>query len=121
MGICVLLVILQIIIGTNYITQDNFKVIEGIITIAANSNVVVDQNYPENFTEDNCYPIACGIKAVEYAGYNYEGVWQNSASFAKNAFNRTLNFTKDKIQLTIYNSLSNETNFKYKIILNRCR
>ena len=116
-----LLVILQIIIGTNYITQDNFEVIEGNITIAADSQEDVYFNYPENFTADNCYPIACGIQTQEFIGYNYEGVWRDSGSITVGSFDRSLNFTRSKIRLTIYNSSSAKTYFKYKIILNRCR
>lgn len=116
-----LLAILQIIIGTNYITQDNFEVIEGNITIAANSREAVYLNYPENFTADNCYPIACGIKTSEITGYNYEGVWEDSGSITVGDFNRSLNFTRSKIRLTIHNSSTTKTYFEYKIILNRCR
>ena len=100
-----------------YVTNDKFAVITGTTTIGASTDSAITFNYPTNFNQSNCVPIACGLKVTESKGYNYTGNYVDVTSPALNAYSRDLNLLSDKIQLFIRNTLTSAKTFSYQIVL----
>lgn len=112
-----LLIILLIAIGKSVLYKDNYVTITGSITVSGSSSENKDIDYPNGFNEENCVPVAFGIKLIEKNGFNYYGNHVNSTSGLMNAYTRYMNLLSDKIRINVTNSNDSEKTFTYKIVL----
>ncbi len=103
-------------------TQINdLEIIEGSIIIEANSSGDAILDYPNGLNENNCVPVATGIK-YNSKGYNYVGIKNDSSDMLMNAFKRTLTLTSDNIVLRIENSMTEGSKtFYFKIVLRKIK
>ena len=103
--------------NNTYKQKDDFVIITGNVTIAANDTGLVNINYPEGFNADNCVPITCGLQIIANKGYNYVGYNKDSGSILTNAYDRRLNLTSSNILFMIDNPNTSAKTISYKIVL----
>ena len=93
------------------------KTITGTITVQANINGSLDINYPDGFTDNNCVVVALGLKYHDNFGYNYFGIYHNSADILYGSFDGGINLLPNIIRLRVKNPLTDDVSLAYKIVL----
>lgn len=103
----------DITISTN---QNNIATITGSVSIEASSTKVTSINYPSDYSDSNCIPIAIGVN-VNTKGYNYAGFFDDSQDLMYNAYKRHITLGSSNMSLYIKNPNTSSTTFSYKIVL----
>lgn len=98
--------------------KEDFAILTGQVSMAADSTSSFTINYPIGFTADNCVPIACGLKVLDAKGFNYVAHNADSVSILNNGYNRLLNLQEANIQLRVTNpDTTSAKTVNYKIVL----
>lgn len=131
--VILLLIISVIVIGSKVVYKDDFAVIEGTMTLDANSqeNIQLEEwnisaqnvNYPQGFNSSNCCVLSFeGIysEGIETKGYCYGDLSGSNAvglSMVLGAYPRCINLMNDYLRLSVGNYATSQKTFYYKIVL----
>jgi hypothetical protein len=98
---------------------DDFAVVTGTMTIAANVGDTDTPAYPTGFTADNCVPISFGVHrtSLSVTGYNYYGFYANSSDLLRSGYRRCINLDANNLSVYIENPASSEITVEYKVVL----
>ena len=114
-----LLIILLMIVGVNYIKDDKFVQLAGNVTVTANNNKDIVLNYPTGFNKENSVIVSQALQLVGGStGYNYNNSYSDSMDAYYGNFRRIINLRDNDIFMKVYNPMTSESiTLNYKIVL----
>ena len=100
-----LLIILEIVIGSKVVYKDNFAILNGIIpaNTGSNSYSQIEINYPTGYTKDNCVIIASEFNNSNSNTTYSTGTILNVGSYVIGAVPASISLKDNKIDIRISN------------------